>query len=62
MIFKIYQSKCNKKWYWRLVANNGRIIADGSQGYVHKQNALKGIDLVRYFAEFADLEESPGKR
>lgn len=27
-------------WYWRRVAPNGRIIADGSEGYMKKTRAI----------------------
>ena len=41
-IYKIttYQSPKNLKWYWRLVAENGHKVADGSQGYAWKRNAV----------------------
>lgn len=32
------------KWRWRHVAANGRITADGGQGYVHIESAYKGFD------------------
>jgi uncharacterized protein YegP (UPF0339 family) len=35
MRFQIYKGK-DKRWYWRAIAGNGRIVADGSQGYVTK--------------------------
>ncbi len=28
-------------WYWRLRATNGRIIADGSEGYAKRGNAIR---------------------
>jgi hypothetical protein len=30
-------------WYWRLRAANGRIIADGSEGYASKSNAKRAV-------------------
>jgi hypothetical protein len=30
-------------WYWRLRAANGKIIADGSQGYASKSNAKRAV-------------------
>jgi len=35
------------RWYWRLKAANGRIVADGSQGYVSASNAKRALtDIV----------------
>jgi uncharacterized protein YegP (UPF0339 family) len=42
MKFEVYQGK-DKKWYWRAIANNGKIIADGGQGYASKGNVLNAI-------------------
>ena len=47
-MIEIYQG-ADKKWYWRFRAGNGRIIADGSEGYSRKYNAR------RAFARFTDL-------
>mgnify|MGYP000908399739 CR=1 FL=1 len=30
-------------WYWRLTAANGKIIADGSEGYSKKANAKAAV-------------------
>lgn len=35
-----------RRWYWRLVAANGEIIA-ASQGYRNRVDALHAVDLVR---------------
>ena len=34
-------------WRWRLVAANGRIIADSGESYVHRQHCAEAIDLVK---------------
>ena len=47
MEYEYYQSAKNQKWYWRLKASNGKIIADGGQGYDNKADCLHGIDLVK---------------
>jgi uncharacterized protein len=36
----------DSKFYWRLRAANGNIIADGGQGYTHEDDRDKGIELV----------------
>jgi len=45
---EVYQGS-GGNWYWRIRAKNGRIIADGAEGYVSKQNA------VRAFKRFLEL-------
>jgi uncharacterized protein YegP (UPF0339 family) len=34
-------------WRWRLIAANGRIIADSGEGYLHESDCDAGIALVR---------------
>ncbi|EPZ74993.1 hypothetical protein M798_16320 [Brucella melitensis ADMAS-G1] len=34
-------------WRWRLLANNHRTIADSGEGYVHRADAINGINLVK---------------
>mgnify|MGYP000642076715 CR=1 FL=1 len=36
-----------EEWRWRLVHDNGNIIADSSQGYASKQKADQGLESVR---------------
>ncbi|HEX8119073.1 MAG TPA: DUF1508 domain-containing protein [Pyrinomonadaceae bacterium] len=48
--FQVYQDAAGE-WRWRLVAGNGRIVADSGEGYQHKQDCLHGIELVRASAE-----------
>ena len=36
LIFKIYQDKAGE-WRWRASARNGRIVADGGEGYKRKR-------------------------
>ena len=43
--FEIY--KGSTEWYWRLVSANGRIVADGSEGYSSKENAVRAANRVR---------------
>jgi uncharacterized protein YegP (UPF0339 family) len=44
--FRVYKD-AGGEWRWRLVAGNGRIIADSGEGYLHKQDCLHGIELVK---------------
>ena len=52
--FEVYMS-VSGKWYWRLKARNGQIIADGAQGYARKENALKGLLVVKSLAYHASV-------
>lgn len=47
MHFVLFQSSKNSQWYWQLRAANHEPIADGAEGYVHRQGALHGIELVK---------------
>lgn len=43
------------EWRWRLVHDNGNIIADSGQGYATKQKAVQGIESVKSNAPGAAL-------
>jgi uncharacterized protein YegP (UPF0339 family) len=34
------------EWRWRLLAKNGRVIADSGEGYVDKADARRGLRLA----------------
>lgn len=34
------------EWRWRLVATNGRIVADSAEGYVDRHNVSEAIGSV----------------
>ncbi len=40
---------------WRLVAPNGKIIADSAEGYTSKQSCLEGIAAVKAHAPTAEI-------
>lgn len=44
---KVPAAKNNADWYWRFRAGNGRIIADGAEGYDSKQGVKRAIDNVK---------------
>ena len=46
------------KWRWRLVHDNGNIIADSGQGYSSKQKAKQGLQSVKTNAPGAPVETS----
>jgi uncharacterized protein YegP (UPF0339 family) len=46
MYFVLYQDTVNQ-WRWTLYASNHKKIADGSEGYWNKSDAVNGINLVK---------------
>lgn len=42
MKFKIYTDR-KKEWRWRLIATNGRIIADSGEGYTRKDRCKEAV-------------------
>lgn len=47
MKYWYYKNEENKQWYWRLRADNNRIIAVAGEGYNNLQDCLHAIDLVK---------------
>lgn len=46
MRLEIYHDNSKNGWRWRSIDSNGRIIADGSESYVSKQNAIRALQNV----------------
>ena len=44
--FELYVDSADQ-WRWRLVHDNGNIIADGGEGYADKRDARSGIESVQ---------------
>ncbi|MDS0284563.1 HVO_2922 family protein [Haloarcula onubensis] len=55
--FDLYEDNAGK-WRWRLVHDNGNIIADSSQGYASKQKAEQGLESVRKNAPGAHVVDT----
>lgn len=36
-----------KQWRWRIRAANGRIVANGGEGYNNRADLLRGLEIVR---------------
>lgn len=36
-----------QQWRWNFQSDNHKIIATGAEGYVNKQDAIHGINLVK---------------
>jgi len=63
--FDLYEDNA-EEWRWRLVHDNGNIIADSSQGYASKQKAEQGLESVRTNAPGAHVvdtskDDQPGE-
>jgi uncharacterized protein YegP (UPF0339 family) len=43
----MYQSDINNKWYWRLKSEDSKVIADGADGHINKQDAIHAINVIR---------------
>ena len=54
--FELYEDR-EGKYRWRLVHDNGNIIADSGEGYATRQKARQGIDSVRENAPDAGMVE-----
>ena len=55
--FELFEDNAGK-WRWRLLHDNGNIIADGGQGYASKRNATTGLRSVKANAPGAAVEET----
>ncbi|MFB6166020.1 MAG: HVO_2922 family protein [Haloarculaceae archaeon] len=53
--FELYEDRAGE-WRWRLVHDNGNVIADSGQGYASKQRARSGITSVKTNAADAAVE------
>lgn len=53
MKFEIFKSSTNQQWYWRMVADNGKSIAIGGEGYHHRTDCVASLMLVRQNAATA---------
>jgi len=56
--FEVYRDK-GGQYRWRLVASNGRNIAESGEGFSSKQACLDGIESVRKTASAAQIVELP---
>lgn len=57
-LLEVYEGKrahdAKPKFYWRLVAANGKTIADGSEGYASRSNAKRAARRARWTMIAAD--------
>lgn len=57
--FHLYRDK-RDEFRWRLRARNGRIIADGSEGYEQKDGCEHGIALLRGWDGEVEIYQDKG--
>ena len=55
--FEMFQDAAGK-WRWRLIHENGNILADSGQGYSSRSKARQGLDSVRSNVGDAPVEEA----
>jgi len=55
--FELFTDSADQ-WRWRLVHENGNIIADGGEGYASRQKCEQGIESVKENAPDADVVEA----
>ncbi|GGM67716.1 uncharacterized protein YegP (UPF0339 family) [Halarchaeum rubridurum] len=48
------------EWRWRLVHDNGNVIADSGEGYASRQKATQGIESVKRNAPDAEVVDVDG--
>jgi uncharacterized protein len=56
MHFNLFKDRAGE-WRWRLVASNGKTVADSGEGYTTKANAQAGIASVKEGAAAAPVRE-----
>lgn len=54
--FHVYKDSAGE-FRWRLIAPNGKIIADCAEGYSSKQKCIEGIADVKKYAGTAETVE-----
>jgi len=57
--FDIYEAR-DSSWRWRLVASNGKIIADSGEGYASEYNAVRAAKRTKELAPSAPVKRLDG--
>jgi uncharacterized protein YegP (UPF0339 family) len=55
-VFELYKDRIGE-YRWRLIHQNGAIIADSGEGYVTRDNAINGIESVKENAPKAPIKD-----
>lgn len=58
-VLELYQQKglALQRWRWRLIAKNGRVVADSGEAYTTKRGVLRAVERLRVLAPNAQLTE-----
>ncbi len=56
MKFQVYKDKSGE-YRWRLVAANGRTVADSGESYTRRDNAIRAIGRVTEGVDTAEIED-----
>jgi len=57
--FEVYKD-AGGEFRWRFRADNGKVIADGAEGYKAKADCEHGVELVRQKAAGAEVRDQTG--
>ncbi|SFW30065.1 DUF1508 domain-containing protein [Nitrosovibrio sp. Nv17] len=55
MYFYLYKSAVDEQWRWNLKTKNHESIADGTEVYQNKEDAIHGIHLLKAKANAAQV-------
>ena len=55
--FEIYED-FQQEWRWRMIADNGRIMADSAEGYDSASNAHRAVDRFLKIARKATIQNT----
>ena len=50
MRFELYRD-AGGEWRWRLRTQNGNVVADSAEGYRHREDCERGIEIIRSAAD-----------
>ena len=54
-VYRVYEDHAHE-WRWRLVAANGRVIADSGESYTRPGDAERAAQTAAYAASVATVE------
>lgn len=61
MRFEVYPDKSGQ-WRWRLKARNGRIVADGAEGYTRRADCYKAVERINSWFDVEGRADCRGAR
>jgi uncharacterized protein YegP (UPF0339 family) len=57
--FEVYKDRADY-WRWKLIASNGKIIADSGEGYATEYNAVRAAARTKELAPQAPVKRPDG--